>query len=519
MREEKDWFKVKGYLHLDKKLSRERRNKIEKYISNSKNIASHAFLPLIYKTVSQRRYKVVDYTSDGKAIRRHKTKKGTQTKSTKKERPIHFASHIDAQIYSYYANEILLPAFEQKILNEPGLSDCISAYRKVPKENNKGNKCNIDFAADAFNEIKKRKNCIAIAVDITSFFSTLDHKILKKRWAEVIDQSHLPNDHFNVFKSITKFRYINLKDFHYNKKGFDERKLSELRNKGIQALIESPNELKRLIKNKEIRVRKNQFHNKKKELIGIPQGLPISAILANIYMYQFDKLALKELIKKRNIFYRRYSDDIVIVCQEKEKEYVLDFLRDNLQGENIKLGMAKEKTEIALFKEEVIAGNRRQQVYRMTHDGKLKFNVPFVYLGFEFYGYQCLIKSKNVATFYRNMKQVIRKKSRRADSQIESLINDKKIIYKTSLYRQFTHKGKTPRDLNRKRSEFKQDDLRNWRYDTQEIKREYRGNIFRYIHKAADILDAPEIHKQYRNHWKILRSTIKKYGFDNFKDQ
>lgn len=519
MEKEKDWFKVKGYLHLDNKLSIGKRREIEQYVSNPRKIASHAFLPLIYKTVSQRRYKIVDYTHDGKPIRKHKKKKNGRTESTKKDRPIHYASHKDAQIYSYYANKILLPAFEDKLKQTAGLSDCVSAYRKIRKENNEGNKCNIDFAADAFNEIKKRNNCVAIAVDITSFFSTLDHTILKKYWANMIGKEHLPQDHYNVFKSITQFRYINLSDFRYKKKAFDERKLSELRNKGIQAFIESPRDLDELIRNKDVLVRKNQFKNTNRKLIGIPQGLPISAILANIYMYEFDKLALEELIQKRNIFYRRYSDDIVVVCQEEEKEYVLNFLKSTLQGDAFKLGMAKEKTEIAIFKEEVVGKNRRQQVYRETPDGKLKFNLPFVYLGFEFYGYQCLIKSSNVAKFYRNMKQVVRRKSKRADRQIESLAEDNKILYKTSVYRQFTHKGKTPRELERKRTEFTQDEFDQWQHTTEVQKRKYRGNIFRYIHKAADILNAPEIHKQYRNHWKILRSTMKKHGFDNITDK
>jgi len=236
-------------------------------------------------------------------------------------------------------------------------------------------------------------------------------------------------------------------------------------------------------------------------------------------MYEFDKLAFEELIVKRNIFYRRYSDDIVVVCQVDEKEFVLDFLKNTLQGDAIKLGMAKEKTEIAIFKEELIGKNKRQQVYRETLDGSLKFNVPFVYLGFEFYGYQCLIKSSNVAKFYRSMKQVIGRRSKRADRQIESLEEDKKILYKTSIYRQFTHKGKTPRELKRKRTEFTQDEFNQWQHTTEELDRKYRGNIFRYIHKAADILNAPEIHKQYRNHWKILRSAIKKHGFENYRDK
>lgn len=519
MEKTKDWYKIKGYLHLDNKLSMAQRKSIESFVTNPSRVATHSFLPLIYKIVSQRRYKIVSSTDDGKPIRKHKKKdKNGKVKSTKKDRPIHYAAHKDAQIYSYYANKILLPAYENKLTKISGLSDCVSAYRKIPKENGEGNKCNIDFAADAFNEIKKRNNCVAIAVDITSFFSSLDHDILKKRWAEIIDEELLPKHHFNVFKSITQFRYINLSDFRYKQKAFDERKLSHCRKKGVQAFLESPRDLKELIRNKDVRVRQNQFKNSKGKLIGIPQGLPISAILANIYMFQFDKLAFEELIQKRNIFYRRYSDDIVIVCKEEEKDFVNDFLKNEIAGDNVKLDVSHEKTEIALFKEELVGENKRLQVYREVSKGKYKFNIPFVYLGFEFYGYQCLIKSSNIAKFYRNMKQVIRRKSKRAENQIENLKEDKKILYKTSIYRQFTHKGKTPRILEKKRSKFLKNEFDYWEEESNVFDKKYRGNIFRYIQKAADTLHAPEINKQYRNHWKILRNTIERYGFEKHND-
>ncbi|SJZ95450.1 reverse transcriptase/maturase family protein [Photobacterium toruni] len=55
------------------------------------------------------------------------------------------------------------------------------------------------------------------------------------------------------------------------------------------------------------------FEKDKKNIIGIPQGLSISNILAEIYMNEID-----EKISKYNIFYKRYVDDVLIFCKKNE---------------------------------------------------------------------------------------------------------------------------------------------------------------------------------------------------------
>ncbi|HEX8015252.1 MAG TPA: reverse transcriptase domain-containing protein, partial [Flavobacterium sp.] len=49
---------------------------------------------------------------------------------------------------------------------------------------------------------------------------------------------------------------------------------------------------------------------------GIPQGLPISAVLANLYLFDFDLDIVNRWVKPHNVYYRRYSDDIFIVCDK-----------------------------------------------------------------------------------------------------------------------------------------------------------------------------------------------------------
>jgi len=50
--------------------------------------------------------------------------------------------------------------------------------------------------------------------------------------------------------------------------------------------------------------------------IGIPQGSPMSAVLSNIYMIDFDK-RLNQLAIQKGFLYKRYCDDILIVCAQE----------------------------------------------------------------------------------------------------------------------------------------------------------------------------------------------------------
>ncbi|MCW0484758.1 reverse transcriptase domain-containing protein [Gaoshiqia sediminis] len=514
----KDWFKVRGYRHIDSKITLNEKRKVLSKLSNPEYVAKHAFLPLIYKTITERKYKKL-MDSDGVYYRSHF---GRDTgESTKKVRPIHYACHIDAQIYAYYNHKILSSAYEDLLRNTTGLSDCISAYRSIVAPEGFRNKSNVHFAKDAFDEVRKRGECIAIALDVKSFFSTLDHKILLERWKEVLGLSFLPPDHFHVYKSITQFRYVSLNDFRTVKGGFDEREISNYQKDGIDAFFRSMTDFRERLKAKEFIVRKNQFHkeeNGKRYLIGIPQGLPISALLANIYMYRFDLVVYNELCLKRNVFYRRYSDDIVLVCSINQREYVESFIREKISGELAKLKLSENKTERTIFEEFKVNGKTRLQSYALSVDGKKTFNIPFNYLGFQFYGYQTLIKNNRVSNFYRRMKRAVRVQHIKADKAKEKSLIANKVIYKTRLYRLFSYKGVKKRELSsRRRYILTKNRLDYWTRKPIDIKRRHRGNALKYAQKAAEIMDAPEINRQYRNHFRILQDTIKKYNFDNLR--
>lgn len=500
MKEQKDWFKDRGYPHFTNRTPKPIRNNIERYVSNSRKVASHSFSPLILKEIKQRRYKLSDFK--GVKRRSHKKIKKGKTVSNTKVRDILYATHIDAHIFSYYSQEIIAPKYENELSKDKLLSDSITAYRQIKTDDNLKFKNNVHFAKDVFDEIKKRQNCVAVVLDIENFFPSLNHKKLKLAWAKILGHKTLPKDHYNIFKAATRFSYVKLNDLKTKNDHFDEKYLAQLKKEGKYTLFKS---IKDLIDSDTI-IYKNQKKDKTGKLKGIPQGLPISALLANIYMLEFDKTVISELTKKHNIFYRRYSDDVVFLCKENQVQLIEEFVKGEIKKHKLKISL--EKTEKTLFK----IYNNKLHSFGIQENGSLKQNIPLNYLGFEFYGYQTLIKSKNLAKYYRRMKQAVRRKHKRVEAIKEKYLLDEAPIFKRKLYRLFTYKGEKTRKLPSRKTRFI-----NGKAKTEYFDKKFRGNYLRYAYRASDELDAPEIKRQLRNHWKIIQTTIKRYDFSNVK--
>ena len=85
---------------------------------------------------------------------------------------------------------------------------------------------------------------------------------------------------------------------------------------------------------------------------GIPQGSPISPLLANLYMRRFvlgwRKLGLGKRLGSRLI---TYADDLVILCEKGKAEAALDQMRGLM--EKLKLTVNEEKTRICKVPDEM----------------------------------------------------------------------------------------------------------------------------------------------------------------------
>jgi hypothetical protein len=513
-KKKKDWFKLKRYPHIGFPLkSKDRYLWIEKYVTNPDEIAKHSFLPFIHKTSKKRKFRKQYSEDTGKVITDAKTKKALR-KSSVKDRELYYASHLDSLIYGYYS-EILSKNYEDKI-KEYDLDEVVLAYRSIPTkpENIDGpNKCNIDFANDTFNYIRNYpdKEFIAIALDIKGFFDELDHKILRDVWLQLLQTEEnksqkLPPDHFNVYKNITRFAYVDIVDLfiEFQNKIFIQKRddkgvlLPKKRGKISKIKFLKNQDAVAFCTKKEFYKKKNIFVRNTKLIktgvnkglpkkFGIPQGSPISSVLANAYLLNFDR-TINDFIKRVGT-YRRYSDDMVVVCPLSKKDEIINLVMSEI--EKVKLEIQESKTQIFHF-------TRKKGVLTCGQQfkGGLNDNKNLIYLGFEFDGETTLLRSASVSAFYRKMKKTVKRSKHYAKKG-----KNKGQIFKGRILKKFSYKG-----ADRKRKWLWNESIKGF----EKSESFDWGNFLSYSNKAAQTMTKNKIKKQTKKSWNKLVKEIKK---------
>ncbi len=514
------WLKSRGYLHVTPKIDVFKRyEEIYTKVHDETFVADHGFFPLIHSVIKERKYKKIP-KGTGRA---HSYKKGDEYKKTAKLRPLHYATHIDAMIFGCYA-EILLEEYETTLKEYPGLTDCVIAYRKIgiedpeseEQEDNPPGKSTIHFAHEAFEEIKKRsvEGCVVLMFDIKSFFSELNHKKLKQAWCNLLKVDKLNKAHFNVFNAATEFRYILKDELRLNsaskgrRRGFDEKKLASIRkNHGIEAFFESVDDFKEALKNKKLKVYKHPFM-KNGWPVGIPQGLPISAVLANLYLLEFDKVILDAIVDKSGGFYRRYSDDIMIVCKEDQADWIEKFVLDEIKKSEVEI--STEKTEKYLFNYRQISPKINRITSTLLSGSKPVIGKPLTYLGFEFYGYRTLIKSANLAKYYRRMISSVKRKAGRA-LKITNELYSQPAIFQRQLRKIYNNVNLNKEKVYHKRKMLVKNEQGFYSFMFKKIHVKSGSSYFSYTKRASLIMGQPSINGQVRNHKKIFRESMTKH--------
>jgi hypothetical protein len=513
------WLKGRGYLHITPKIDVYKRYaEIYTKVHDETFVAEHGFFPLIHSVIKERKFKKIP-NGVGRA---HSYKKGDEYKKTAKLRPLHYATHIDALIYGCYA-EKLLKLYEVELQNYPGLTDCVIAYRKIEvddPDNDENDelpgKSTIHFAHEAFEEIKKRSvdGCVVLMFDIKSFFSELNHQKLKKAWCDLLKVEKLDPAHFNVFKAATNFRYILKDELRINpsktgrRSGFDEKKLASIRKyEGIEAFFSSIDDFKKAIKNKTLKVYKHPFM-KDNRPVGIPQGLPISAVLANLYLLEFDKAILDKIVNNSDGFYRRYSDDIMIVCKPNEADDIEKFILNEIKDSKVEI--SEDKTEKYLFQHEQISPRINRITTTLISHGKTKIGKPLTYLGFEFYGYRTLIKSANLAKYYRRMISSVSRKAGRA-RKISERSDTTPAIFPRQLRKIYNNVNLNKEKVYRKRKMLVKNEQGFYSFTFKKIPIKSGSNYFSYTKRASLIMAQPQINGQVRNHKIIFYASMAKH--------
>ena len=406
------WYKRRNYPHFDREVSE---RVAARLVTNPQEIARHSFYPFIRRELKAPRYQ---RQNDGQG--------GTTGKVSSKRRRVCFAAHLDAHIYSYYSK--LLCQHYEEWLETHDIAETPTAYRRLldhgkaecGRKSKARGKTSIHFAKEVFDFILSQEACIVIALDVERFFDNIDHALLKQAWMEVLGVERLEPDHYAVFRSITRYAYVN------------ERRLRKV--PACQEFLRLPRKDqagRRICTPREFRnqVRGNGHVLKTRIRKGIPQGSPISPMLSNIYMAPFDE-RVRAALREVGGLYRRYSDDMILICSVDDAEGIEARVMDLVGWRNLSINESKtERVKFARICEGVYEWEREEGVNR-----------PLQYLGFEFDGEHIRIRASSTTRYNRRMRRAVRRTAKEAEHALAHGQSGK--IRKRKLYERFNHLGR-----------------------------------------------------------------------------
>jgi len=380
----------RGYLHFDGRVNIKRLDGSDKadpayrILNSSDAIASHPFLPFLREDERVRKYRDKPaFTLEGNPRRHH------QRYPTIKNRPIMYASHLDASIFSLY--NYTLGAKYEEIIQQQGLENTVITYRPVPISGTDRNKSNIDFATELYQAIKNFNGDTGILLlDISGFFDNLNHKRLYEKWCRVLGVTKLPVDHNAIYKNITSFRYVHTANA-YKALGLDKEALKLLRQDRKATLCSFADFNKK--------IKKQKLIHKNKSAKAIPQGSPISGLLANMYMLDFD-IKVKALVESLNGTYMRYSDDIAILVEPSKLIGVYEVIQRMIEEEG--LTISTKKTDCFVYQKK--ANTFVNVIRKLEPKNTLNLKLYPQYLGFVFMEDNVQIRGNTLARRFRGGK-------------------------------------------------------------------------------------------------------------------
>ena len=416
----------KYYAHFDYRTDIQ---KMAKYVTDSEWVSHHGFFPFIHYKKDCSKY----------------SRKGKNPK----KRDICYASHTDRCLLQYYCHQ--MDAIYNSRIREYQIEDVPVAYRSDLGLNN------IHLAKIAFDFIKDNPSCYVMIGDFTSFFDKLDHAYLKQQWCQLLGMQQLPPDHYNIFKNVTRYSVWELDDL---------LELNDLpkTNSGRRKL----NAQRTVLTSVQFKKWRSHIH-KNPDPFGIPQGSPISALLANVYMMDVDR-KIKSVVSDLSGIYMRYSDDFIIVLpvDESTAKNAIESINKVIQ-DTPGLELEPKKTQIykAELPEIANVGARF-----LSHADTSKNTINF--LGFTFNGKKITLRAKTVSKYYYRMYRKARAIAGNPDQK-----------GKDHLYERYSERGANTGNN--------------------------RGNFFTYVQRSENVFGKSEdIRKPVKNHMAKIRKALKK---------
>lgn len=319
----------KTYSHFDYPISVAKQEALIKCWMSPSAVKKHCFAPMISFNIKHKK-------TDGKI-------------QTTKLRPIQLASHKDALLYRLYG--YLLREKYESYLKKTNLLSVPQAYRQKHSS--------ISATKKAFDDIASTSNAWIIKGDFSHFFDSLNHKLLLNNVRKILtgsSESKLPDDWYHVLRSLLRYRNISkhtfqkfLKDFYTQASGKSRFSFFNHQLKEGKIVLSS--------------------HNR----VGVPEGTALSAVLANVYLINFDQWLLKVVTKHSGTYYR-YSDDFIIILPNSNQNIVTNLTRQIIKksNESLRLTIKPEKTKTFHY--------TNNQIYAKSRCSCL------VWLGFSFDG-------------------------------------------------------------------------------------------------------------------------------------
>lgn len=384
---------LKHYPHFDAPLSL---REIRSLVTSPERVAANSFYPFFLFEEIWQPYRPTD-----------------AVKPEKKKRPIRYGARRDAYIFAFYRRK--LSRLYEARLRSLSIEDCPIAYRQVSKQGRGGGKCNIDFAKDAFDEIDRLGNCVAVALDIKGYFENLDHRRIKEVWCDLLGVAELPPDHYAVFKNITKYHFVDQRTT-YRRLGYFG--LRERSGQMIEGFLRPYSEMpKQLCSNADFRAKicggdpaYPSIIQRNDKPHGVPQGAPISDLIANFYLLEFDEL-MADYARVRGGRYMRYSDDILLILPggPNEASAAVDFVMAEMPKHGSELRIKESKTCLVQF--ECREGGLRFRHLAQRPDEPAKNG--FEYLGFRYDGRRVYVRDSTISRFFAKVAGAAKRDARR----------------------------------------------------------------------------------------------------------